>query len=345
MNWDWEKLKKQQEGKEGGIVPPKMDDLVEKFKKFKLPGGPLLILLFALIFFGTSTFFTIGVDEVGVVQRFGKYVRTSQPGLNFKLPSGIEKVTKVKVRRVYKEEFGFRSLRTEDTSRRTLAGDENTNVALMLTGDLNVALVPWIVQYRIIDPYKFLFKVNDVRRLLIDMSEAAMRLVVGDRSINEVISKREEIAVEAREVLQAEMDNADSGINIVTIEMKKTNVPDPVQPSFNEVNQATQEKEKMIYQAKEDYNKAIPTARGEAERTIKAAEGYSLDRVNRAKGDAARFKALYKEYAKAKDITKRRLYLETLKDLLPKLGDKYIIDSDQKNVLPLLNLGKQKGEK
>jgi len=345
MNWDWEKLKKQQDGKEGGMVPPKMNDLVEKFKKFKLPGGPLLILLFALIFFGSSTFFTVAVDEVGVVQRFGKYVRITQPGLNFKLPSGIEKVTKVKVRRVYKEEFGFRSLRTDDTRRRSFAGGESTNVALMLTGDLNVALVPWIVQYRIKDPYKFLFKVHDVRRLLIDMSEAAMRLVVGDRSINEVISKREEIAIEAREVLQAEMDNADSGINIVTIEMKKTNVPGPVQPSFNEVNQATQEKEKVIYQAKEDYNKAIPTARGEAERTIKAAEGYALDRVNRAKGDAARFKALYAEYAKAKDVTKRRLYLETLKDLLPKLGDKYIIDSDQKNVLPLLNLGKQKGEK
>ena len=345
MNWDWEKLKKQQDGKEGGMVPPKMDDLVEKLKKFKLPGGPLLILLFILIFLGSSMFFTVGVDEVGVVQRFGKYVRITQPGLSFKLPSGIEKVTKVKVRRVYKEEFGFRSLRPEDARRRTFIGGENTNVALMLTGDLNVALVPWIVQYRIKDPYKFLFKVHDVRKLLIDMSEAAMRLVVGDRSINEVISKREEIAVEAREVLQAEMDNAESGINIVTIEMKKTNVPDPVQPSFNEVNQATQEKEKMIYQAKEDYNKAVPTARGEAERTIKAAEGYSLDRVNRAKGDAARFKALYTEYAKAKDITKRRLYLETLKDLLPKLGDKYIIDSDQKNFLPLLNLGKQKGEK
>ncbi|MBW2489873.1 MAG: FtsH protease activity modulator HflK [Deltaproteobacteria bacterium] len=344
MNWDWEKLKKQQEGKDGGITPPKMDELVDKFKKFKLPGGPIIILLVALIFLGTSTFYTVAVDEVGVVQRFGKYVRTSQPGLNFKLPSGIEKVTKVKVRRVYKEEFGFRSLRS-DTRSRTFAGGENTNVALMLTGDLNVALVPWIVQYRIKDPYNFLFKVHDVRRLLIDMSEAAMRLVVGDRSINEVISKREEIAIEAREVLQVEMDNAESGINIVTIEMKKTNVPGPVQPSFNEVNQATQEKEKMIYQAKEDYNKAIPAARGEAERTIKAAEGYALDRVNRAKGDAARFKAFYAEYAKAKDVTKRRLYLETLKDLLPKIGDKYIIDSDQKNVLPLLNMGKQKGDK
>lgn len=344
MNWDWEKLKKQQESKGGGITPPKMDDLVEKFKKFKIPGSPLWILLLVLIFLGSSMFYTVAVDEVGVVQRFGKYVRTSQPGLNFKLPSGIEKVTKVKVRRVYKEEFGFRSVR-EDTRGRGLAVGESENVALMLTGDLNVALVPWIVQYRIKDPYNFLFKVQDVRILLTDMSEAAMRLVVGDRSINEVISKREEIAVEARIVLQEELDNAESGINIVTIEMKKTNVPGPVQPSFNEVNQATQEKEKMIYQAKEDYNKAIPAARGEAERTIRAGEGYALDRVNRAKGDAERFKALYAEYAKAKDVTKRRLYLETLRDLLPKLGDKYIIDSDQKNVLPLLNFGKQKGDK
>jgi membrane protease subunit HflK len=344
MNWDWEKLKKKQEHKEGGMVPPKMDELVEKFKRLKLPGGPLLILIFLLLFFGSSTFFTVAVDEVGVVQRFGKYVRTRQPGLNFKLPSGIEKVTKVKVRRVYKEEFGFRSA-PEDSRTRSYSGGEGTAVALMLTGDLNVAVVPWIVQYRIKDPYNYLFKVRDIRRLLVDMSEAAMRLVVGDRSINEVISKREEIAIEARTVLQAEMDNAESGINIVTIEMKKTNVPDPVQPSFNEVNQAIQEKEKMIYQAKEDYNKAIPTARGEAERTIKAAEGYALDRINRAKGDASRFKALYAEYAKAKDVTRRRLYLETLKGLLPNLGDKYIIDADQKNFLPLLHLGKQKGEK
>jgi membrane protease subunit HflK len=130
---------------------------------------------------------------------------------------------------------------------------------------------------------------------------------------------------------------------VVTIELKRTNVPDKVQPSFNEVNQAIQEKEKLIYQAREDYNKAIPAARGEAERTIKAAEGYALDRVNRAKGDADRFKALLAEYTKAKDVTKRRLYLEALKDLLPKLGPKYIVDADQQNLLPLLNIGQQQG--
>ncbi|MEW6671434.1 MAG: FtsH protease activity modulator HflK [Thermodesulfobacteriota bacterium] len=335
MNWDWEKLKAQQSK---GPVPPQMDEFVQKFKKMKLPGGPMLVLVILLVFIGSSTFYTVGVDEVGVVQRFGKYIRISQPGLNFKLPAGVEKVTKVKVRRVYKEEFGFRSI-APDQKTVFSAPTEDTGVSLMLTGDLNVAVVPWIVQYRIKDPYNYLFKVRDIRMLLTDMSEAAMRLVVGDRSINEVISKRDEIATEAKRVLQIELDKAESGIYISTIEMKKTNVPSPVQPSFNEVNQATQEKEKMIYQAKEDYNKAIPAARGEAERTIKAAEGYALDRVNRAKGDAARFVAQYKEYAQAKDVTKRRIYLEALNNLFPKLGQKYIVDSNQKNFLPLLNLG------
>ena len=343
MAWDWEKLKQQQTGGGGSGVPPQVDEILKNIKQFKFPGGPVLIIIVLVaLFFGSSTFFTVGVDEVGVIQRFGKYIRISQPGLNFKLPAGIEKVTKVKVKRVYKEEFGFRSPSGE--ARKLFSsgsgGSENKNVSLMLTGDLNVGLVPWIVQYKVKDPYKYLFKVRDPRKLLIDMSEASMRLVVGDRSINEVITKREEIAVEARQHLQAEMDKSETGIGIVTIEMKKTNVPEAVQPSFNEVNQAVQEKERLIYQAKEDYNKAIPQARGEAERTIKAAEGYSLDRINRAKGDASRFVALYNEYAKAKDITKRRMYLETITDLFPKLGHKYIIDAEQKNLLPLLNLGK-----
>jgi len=340
MNWDWEKLKQQQQQK--APVPPQMDEFIKKFKSMKIPGGPLIILILAVLFLGSSMFYTVAVDEVGVVQRFGKYVRTTQPGLNFKLPAGVEKVTKVKVRRIYKEEFGFTSA-VPSQRNRFASGSENKNVSLMLTGDLNVAVVPWIVQYRVKDPFDFLFKVKNIRKLLTDMSEAAMRLVVGDRSINEVITKRDEIAVEAKSVLQRELDLAEAGISVVTIEMKKTNVPGPVQSSFNEVNQATQQKEQMIYQAREDYNKAIPAAKGEAERTIRAAEGYALDRVNRAQGDTARFLALYAEYAKARDVTKRRLYLETLKELFPKLGPKYIIDSNQKNLLPLLNLGKQDG--
>ena len=277
------------------------------------------------------------------MQRFGQFVRIAAPGPNFKLPFGIEKVTKVRQDRVYKEEFGFQSERDPYGSGYSPASD-TASISLMLTGDLNVAVVPWIVQYKIKDPYNYLFKVKDPTGLLRDLSESSMRLVVGDRSINEVITKRDEIAIEAHRVLQEELDQAETGINIVTVEMKKTNVPTPVQPSFNEVNQATQEKEKMIYQAREDYNKAIPAARGEAERTIKAAEGYALDRINRAKGDAARFEDLYREYAKAQDVTKRRLYLESLEDVLPKIERKFIVDADQQNVLPLLNLGNNSGE-
>ena len=343
MNWDWDKLKEQQQQQRSGM-PPQVDEFFEKMKNAKLPGGPLLIAILLVIILAFTSVYTVAIEEVGVVQRFGRYTRTSQPGLRFKMPLGIEKVTKVPIRRVLKEEFGGQA-GISGSGSQFVSSTDATNVSLMLTGDLNVALVPWIVQYRIKDPYDYLFKVGNVDRLLSDMSEATMRLVVGDRSINEVISKRNEIAEEARQLLQKEMDNAESGIHIVTVEMKKTNVPGPVQSSFNEVNEAVQDKETMIYQAKEDYNKAIPEARGEAERTIKAAEGYALERVNEAKGDGARFTAVYKEYAKAKDVTKRRMYLEALQELFPKLGQKYVVDADQKNLLPLLNLGKESGEK
>ena len=341
MAWDWEKLKQQQQ-KTGGGVPPGVDEVVKKFKNLKLPGGWIIILVVLLVYVGSSSFYTVGVDEVGVVQRFGKYVRTTQPGLHFKLPRGIEDVTNVKVRYIYKEEFGFRTL--EAGVRSKYATDQAyEGEYLMLTGDLNVAVVPWIVQYRVKNAYEYLFKVHNVKATLRDLAESTMRMVVGDRSINEIISKREEIADEARALLQTELDEAETGIHVVTIEMKKTNVPEPVQPSFNEVNRAVQEKEQMVYQAREEYNKAIPAAKGNAEKTIKSAEGFALDRVNRAKGDAARFVAQYDEYSKAKDVTRRRLYLEALKDVLPKVGRKYIIDADQENLLPLLNLGKQVG--
>jgi modulator of FtsH protease HflK len=342
MNWDWDKLKEQQQQRSG--MPPQVDAFFEKIKNAKLPGGPLLFAILVVIVLALTSIYTIAIEEVGVVQRFGRYTRTSQPGLSFKLPFGIETVKKIQIRRVLKEEFGDETGLSSGNSEFASSTD-TANVSLMLTGDLNVGLVPWIVQYRVKDPYNYLFKVGNVDRLLSDMSEATMRLVVGDRSINEVISKRNEIAEEARQLLQDELDNAESGIHIVTIEMKKTNVPGPVQSSFNEVNEAVQDKETMIYQAKEDYNKAIPEARGEAERTVKAAEGYALERVNQAKGDAARFTSVYKEYAKAKDVTKRRMYLEALQELFPKLGQKYVIDADQKNLLPLLNLGKESGEK
>ena len=254
MSWDWEKLKQQQGGRGG--IPPQVDEMFKQFKNFKLPGGPLALGVIVVALLALTSFYTVNQDEVGIVQRFGRYVETTQPGLNFKLPLGIDTVAKVNVKRVQTEEFGSAAAEV-DFRPRTKPGTDPGSVALMLTGDLNVAVVPWVVQFRVKDPYNFLFKVANVRQLLKDMSEATMRLVVGDRSINEVISKRDEIAIEARASLQKELDQAETGIHIVTIEMKKTNVPPSVQPSFNEVNQATQEKEQMIYQANEEYNKFV----------------------------------------------------------------------------------------
>jgi len=350
MAWDWDKLQQQQKkGSTGGGQgePPGFDEIMEKIRaaKGKFPGSAFLIVIAIIIVILVYTcFYTIAPNEVGVIQRFGEFVRIEQPGLNFKLPNGIEKLTKVKIDYTYKEEFGIRTL--EAGVRTRYAPDSSyLRESLMLTGDLNVALVPWVVQFRINDPYKFLFKVRNVRSTLRDLSEAMMRLVVGDRSINEVISNRKEIASEAKELLQKELDEAETGIRVVNIEMKTTNVPEPVQPSFNEVNQSIQEKERMIYQAQEAYNKVIPAAKGQAEKTIRAAEGYALDRVNRAQGDTLRFLELYQEYVKAKDVTRRRLYLESIQEIFPKLGTKYIVDADQKNLLPFLNMGENRGGK
>ena len=355
MNWDWEKLRENQQkyeqnrsggGGPGMPRPPQMNEIFNKFKGFKFPGIFIGIIVLLALYLASSTFFTVDRSEVGVVQRFGKFNRLAQPGLNFKLPTGIEKVTKVNVRTPETEEFGVRAAESAG------AYGNASESSLMLTGDLNVGVVPWIVQYRRADPRAYLFNVKDVTSLLRNMSEATMRTVVGDRSINEVITERAEIAQAAREMLQKELDNAQAGIAIVNIEMKRTNVPEPVQASFNEVNQAIQEKEQTIYRAKEEYNKAVPLARGEAQRMIKDAEGYAIDRVNRAQGDAAKFLDVYDAYAQAPDVTQKRMYLETMLDVLPRIGAKYIIDSDQNNVLPLLNMGEgmlqdrflQKGE-
>ncbi len=337
MDWDWNRWQEKRDASPSDIWDKVKD------KKFGFPGNFFILIIIA-IFLAYSCIFTIGADEVGVIQRFGKYVRTCQPGLNFKLPFGIEKVTKVKVRHIYKEEFGFRTIKAGIRTRYATSGIYKTE-ALMLTGDLNVAIVPWVVQYRISNPYNYLFKVRNVRDTLRDLAEASMRMVVGDRSINEVLTKREEIAFEAEKLLQKKLDEVQTGIKVVNIELKKTNVPEPVQPSFNEVNQAIQEREKLIYEAKEKYNKEIPAAKGKAEKMIKEAEGYAIAKVNKAKGDVVRFLELYAEYKKAKDITLKRLYLETMESVLPNVGKIYIIDKEQKNILNLLSLtGENKGK-
>ncbi|MCF8095565.1 MAG: FtsH protease activity modulator HflK [Desulfobacteraceae bacterium] len=347
MNWDWDKLQQRQkergkQGGGGGPQPPNMDDILNKFKNLKFSWGWIAVVIaIVVILFGSTMVYTVQTNEVGVIQRFGEYTRTTQSGLHFKLPVGIETATKVKTKRVYTEQFG----KAEELSGSSTYGASRDEIeaAMMLTGDLNVGVVPWIVQYRIKDAYNYLFNVADVRKLIRDMSEASMRLVVGDRSINEVISKRQEIAMAAQRRLQKDLNEAKTGIQVATVELGNTNVPEPVQDSFNEVNRAVQEKEELIYNARKDYNQVIPKARGQAQKTIETARGYAVNRTNRAEGDAARFLAQYEAYKQAEDVTRRRLYLEKMEDILPKLGDKYIVDAQQDNLLPLLNLGLKKG--
>jgi len=295
------------------------------------------ILAILAVIFISSSFYQIGPDEEGVILRFGKYVRTTESGLHGKIPFGVESVKKVKVKFIFKEEFGFRTLKA---GVRTIYSSQRfDNESLMLTGDLNVAVVEWIVRYRIKNAKDFLFNVRNPEKTLRDISEAVMREVVGDRSVSEVLTVgRTEIAQNVQLQIQKIMDTYNSGIKIVTVKLQDVNPPDPVKPAFNEVNEAKQEKERMINQAWEAYNKAIPQAKGEAEKTIRNAEGYALNRVNRAKGDANNFIQVWRAYSQAKDVTRRRLYLETLQDVLPKINNKYIIDPEIKGILQTLSL-------
>lgn len=296
----------------------------------------VLLVLFLLILAFTAIK-TVGPEEEGVVLYLGQYNRTVQPGLNFIIPFGIEELYKIPVQRQLKQEFGFRttSAGTSTEYAKRGFGDES----LMLTGDLNLADVEWVVQYRIIDSYRFLFKVRDAEDALRDMAEAAMRKTVGDRTVNEVLTVgRQAVATNVEVLLQAMCEEYDNGIRIDQVVLQDVTPPEPVKPSFNAVNQAQQERETLINQAESDYNRVIPRARGEAQETIQLAEAYKLTRVNGATGEADRFNSLYEEYVKASEVTKKRIYFETLERILPKIGDKIIVDQKGNSVLPLLNL-------
>jgi membrane protease subunit HflK len=295
------------------------------------------VLLIVVIVFLATSFYTIDPEEVGIILRLGEYVRSTDPGLHFKLPFGIEGVIKVPVQRQLKDEFGFRTVKAGVRTQYSTKG--YSGEANMLTGDLNAAVVEWVVQYRIVDPYMYLFRVRNVENTFRDMSEAVMRQVVGDRTVNEVLTVgRQEIADLALTELQDLCDQYETGIKVEQVVLQDVNPPDAVKPSFNEVNEAQQEKERLINEAQSEYNKVIPRARGEAEQTIRQAEGYALDRLNRARGDSARFVAFYDAYRKAPDVTRKRIYLETMNDILPRVQQKIIVDDEMKNVLPLLNL-------
>jgi membrane protease subunit HflK len=316
--------------------------LFSKFRSAKSGGGgprrPAIVVgvVGALVVLGAMTsYYQVEPDEVGVIRRFGRFVGTSNPGPHARIPFGVEQIHKVPVQRQLKMEFGFRSDATSGPAPRA----ELARESLMLTGDLNVAVVEWIVQFKIKDPYAFLFKVRNVDETLRSLSEAAMRSVVGDHSVNEVLTTgRQKVASQAKEVLQALADRYDAGVDIQQVVLQDVNPPDPVKPSFNEVNQAIQEKERAINEAQAELNKEIPRARGEAEQAIRAAEGYSIERVNRAKGEAGRFASVHAEYKRNPDVTRRRLYLETLAEVLPRAGQKVVMDEKAKGMTPILRL-------
>ncbi|QEF96522.1 Modulator of FtsH protease HflK [Stieleria maiorica] len=296
---------------------------------------PALLVLTLLL----TSVYTVQAESEGVVLRFGRYVKTVEPGLRFKFPFGIDEVSIVPVKRQLKQEYGFG---TPGATNETQVSNEQAEERVMVTGDLNIATVEWVIQYRVRDPKLFLFKVRNPGQTLRDISESVMRTVVGDRTVDEVITiGRQEIEVEALLQLQTLVDKYELGLSIDQVQLKNVNPPQPVQPSFNEVNQAQQEREQMINVANGEYNKEVPRARGEAEQKKQAAEGYALKRVNEAQGDVSRFNAVFSEYAKAPEVTKQRIYIETMRQVVPTLGQKIIMDDQASQVLPLLNLAPQ----
>ncbi len=284
-----------------------------------------------------TSFYTVQPSEEAVITRLGKYIETTTPGLHFKLPFGIDTAVKVRTKLVLQEEFGFRSSTDSSSNEATTYQKDNfAKESLMLTGDLNVADVEWIVQYQISDPRKFLFQAQDPQRNIRDVSEAIMRRVVGDRTVNETLTTgRVEIATEAQRLTQEVLDRYDLGIRVVTIKLQDVNPPELVKPSFNEVNAAKQEQEKAINMAEEAYNKIIPEARGKAEETLSQAEGYAAAVVNRAKGDGEKFTLTLQEYRHAPDVTRRRIYLETMEELFGRFEKLTIVDDRIKGVLPI----------
>ncbi len=342
MPMDWEP------GRSGQSRQFQMEEMVNKMKenvssRFKQGGGKSFwIILFIIlgIYAVYTSYYTVGTEETGVILRLGKYAYQVGPGLHFKIPFGIEKVKKVKTKRVFKMEFGFRTALPGVRTRYIKKGFKDESY--MLTGDLNVVDLEWIIQYRISDPVNYLFQIRDVESTVRDLSEAVMRRIVGNRYASDVLTVgRVEIAGTAQKELQKLFNKYHTGLSLVTVELQNVNPPEKVRPAFNEVNAALQEKARMINEAQAAYNKEIPKAKGKAEQMITEAEGYALERVNRAKGEATRFKAILEAYKDAKEVTKRRMYIEAMMQLLKKIKEVYVVDENLKGIVPLLDLKKE----
>lgn len=306
---------------------------------FSGPGKVVAIVAaFIVLQAAAGAFYTIKPGEVGIVLRFGQYHRTTTPGLHFKIPY-VEEMTKVDVESVRKEEFGFRTRTATAGAAYDRKGFDME--ALMLTGDKDVIEVAWIVQYKVSDPVLFLYKVRDVAQIVRDASETVTRRIVGNMDFDYVLSNREILAANARKELQGQLDRLESGVNVLTLQLLDINPPEQVKPAFNEVNIADQDMKRLVNEAEETYNRVIPKARGSAKQIVEEARGYAVERINRANGETNRFQAIVKEYEGAEEVTRQRLYLEAMQEILPQVDQVYVVDAGQQSILPLLDLSRK----
>lgn len=316
-----------------------MNDPEMLFERLRaaVPISPKTVLLGIFVMTAVNmSFYTIPAESEGIVLRFGRYIDKVPSGLHAKLPFGIDDVIEVPTQRQQKLEFGFASPGYTNPDQ---IGNDPALEKSMVTGDLNAALVEWIVQYRITDPEKYLFDVRDPGTTLRDISEAVMREVVGDRTVDEIITiGRQEIEDSVLARMRTIAERYNLGVSINQVQLKNVNPPVPVQSSFNEVNRAQQDRENVINIANGEYNKAVPRARGEADQAIRAAEGYRFKRINEAEGDASAFNQVLEQYLKAPDVTRARIYLETLGEVLPQARQQFIVDDSVQQIMPMLPL-------
>src|SRR5947208_11928001 len=320
---------------------PNQPPAIQTFQMPQMPRIPvrliagIFVIVLVLVLAWTS-YYTVQAESEGVVLRFGWFLKTVEPGLHFKLTLGIDQVNVLPTRRQLKLEFGFVTPGYTNIDQPAREGAEEKS---MVTGDLNAALVEWVVQYRISDPKEYLFDVRNPGQTLRNISEAAMREVIGDRTVDEVITiGRQDIEISALTRMQDLAKRYKLGVRVDQVQLKNVNPPAEVQASFNEVNKAQQDRENAINIANGDYNEAVPKAKGQADQTIRGAEGYRFKRVNEAEGDVASFNAMLEQFTKAPEITRTRLYLETMGDVLPQVGNKIIIDDSMRQLLPILPL-------
>ncbi len=300
---------------------------------------PIVIAIFLIVIGGYTSMYEVDTEETGVVLRFGKFSGFVDPGLHFKIPFGVDQIYLVQTGRVLKEEFGFRTVKPDVRSTYTKRGLEEES--LTLTGDLNVSDVEWIVQFQVADPYKFIFRIKDPVGTIRDIAEAMVRRSIGNANVTEVLTtERANLANDIQVSLQATLNQYDIGVRIVTVKFQDVTPPDPVKAAYNEVNESEQQRESLIFQAREQYNREVPRARGEAKKVLQEAEGYAVERVNKARGETNRFLALLTEYRKAPSVTRSRIYLETLEEVLPRLDEIYVMDDKSGGLLPLLPLRK-----